>query len=329
MARHVAARRTPTERTNLYREITDRIVAQLEVGCVPWVQPWSAGPGTASVAMPRNAATARAYSGINVMLLWASGTQAGYPTQRWLTFRQALGLGGYVRRGERGTPVVYADRFTPADERQRADRDGDAARQVAFLKRFTVFNVAQVDGLPSDLTTPPPPPRDDLILPRFRTLMDASGVTIRIGGDMAFYRPADDVVVLPPPEAFHETINFHRTAAHELSHATGHSSRLDREMKGPRGGACYAREELVAEISAAYICASLGIVPTVRHADYIGSWLEVLREDDRAIVRAASHASKAADWLLGRLPDAENASGTAEDADEAGLAVPTAAAEAA
>jgi antirestriction protein ArdC len=255
--------------------------------------------------MPCNAATCRAYSGINVMLLWAAGINAGYPTQRWLTFRQALGLGGCVRKGERGTPVVYADRFTPQDERDRADRDGGSARQVAFLKRFTVFNVAQVNGLPMHLTAPPLPPREDLIVPRFRALIDVSGITIRIGGDMAFYRPADDVVVLPPPEAFHDPINFHRTAAHELSHATSHATRLNRELKGPHGGTCYAREELVAEISAAYVCASLGIVPTVRHADYIGSWLQVLREDERAIVRAASHASKAADWLLGRLPDAD------------------------
>jgi antirestriction protein ArdC len=305
MARHAAARRAPTERVNLYREITDRIIAQLEAGCVPWVQPWSTDPGTATVAMPRNAATAGAYSGINVMLLWAAGIEAGYSTQRWLTFRQALGLGGCVRRGERGTAVVYADRFTPQDERKRADRDGDEARQIAFLKRFTVFNVAQVEGLPEALTAPLPPPREELVLPRFRALMEASGVTIRIGGGMAFYRPADDVVLLPPPEAFHELVNFHRTAAHELSHATGHASRLAREMKGPRGGACYAREELVAEISAAFVCASLGIVPTVRHADYIGSWLEVLSGDERAIVRAAAQASKAADWLLGRLPDAE------------------------
>jgi antirestriction protein ArdC len=124
MARHAAARRAPTERVNLYREITDRIIAQLEAGCVPWVQPWSADSGTATVAMPRNAATACAYSGINVMLLWAAGIEAGFSTQRWLTFRQALSLGGCVRRGERGTAVVYADRFTPQDERKTATKPG-------------------------------------------------------------------------------------------------------------------------------------------------------------------------------------------------------------
>ncbi len=236
------------------------------------------------------------------MLLWASGITEGYPSQSWLTFRQALSLGGCVRKGEHGTPIVYADAFVPKDEKQRASRDGDEARAIPFLKRFTVFNVAQCKDLPEELTAPPLPPRQDLIIPRFRALMEASGVTIRIGGSMAFYRPADDVVVLPPPEAFHEPINFHRTAAHELGHASGHSSRLDRLMKTRHGSPCYAREELVAEICAAYVCASLGIVPTVRHADYLALWLEMLREDKHAIIRAASQASKAATWLLDRLP---------------------------
>ncbi|ACB27981.1 MULTISPECIES: ArdC family protein [Methylobacterium] len=291
----------PAERANLYQQITDRIIAQLEAGCVPWVQPWGRGPGTATIAMPRNASTARAYSGINVMLLWDAAVAHGYATQRWLTFNQVRALGGSVRCGEQGTMVVYAARFTPKDERWRADREGGDARAIPFLKRFTVFNVAQCEGLPDELSSPMRPPREDLIVPRFRELMDASGVTIRIGGDKALYSPSQDVVVLPPPEAFHESINFHRTAAHELSHATGHASRLDRLMKTRHGSPCYAREELVAEISAAFVCTSLGIVPTVRHADYIGAWLEVLREDNRAIVRAASQASKAADWLLGRL----------------------------
>jgi antirestriction protein ArdC len=108
--------------------------------------------------------------------------------------------------------------------------------------------------------------------------------------------------MVPPPQAYFEPINWHRTALHELGHATGHPSRLGRDLSGSFGTKNYAFEELVAEMNAAFCCASLGIVPTVRHADYIGSWLEVLREDNRAIVRAASQASKAADWLLGFLP---------------------------
>ncbi|KMO34834.1 MULTISPECIES: ArdC family protein [Methylobacterium] len=322
-SRKTAARRTeaaPVQRADLYQRITDTIIAQLEEGRVPWVQPWTSLPGTAAVSMPRNAATNRAYSGINVMLLWGSGMAAGYPVQRWLTFRQALSLGGCVRRGEKGTPVVYADRLTPEQERQRASQAGEEARSIAFLKQYTVFNAAQCDGLSEDLYVPPPPPREDLIEPRFRALMQATGLTIHIGGQIAFYRPADDAIVLPPPQAFHEPVNFHRTAAHEMIHATGHASRLARDFTGRYGSEGYAREELVAEISAAYVCASLGIVPTVRHADYIGSWLEVLRSDPRAIVQAAGLASRSADWLLGHLP-AELApdGGAGSETDEAGV----------
>ncbi|KMO14839.1 ArdC family protein [Methylobacterium platani] len=294
----------PEQRPDVYQRITDTIIAQLEEGRVPWVLPWGDLPGAAAVGMPRNAQTERAYSGINVMLLWSSGMAAGYPTQRWLTFRQALSLGGNVRRGEKGTPVVYANRFTPEQERARAAQAGEEARSIAFLKQYTVFNAAQCDGLPEGLYVPPPPPREDLIEPRFRALMDGTGLTIHLGGQRAFYRPADDVIVLPPPQSFFEPVNFHRTAAHEMSHASGHPSRLARDFTGRFGSEGYAREELVAEISAAYVCASLGIVPTVRHADYIASWLEVLRSDPRAIVQAAGMASRSADWLLGHLPPA-------------------------
>jgi antirestriction protein ArdC len=133
-------------------------------------------------------------------------------------------------------------------------------------------------------------------------LIRATGIAFRIGGARAFYAPGPDFVMVPPPQVYFEPINWHRTALHELGHATGHPSRLGRDLSGSFGTKSYAFEELVAEMNAAFCCASLGIVPTVRHADYIGSWLEVLREDNRAIVRAASQASKAADWLLSRVP---------------------------
>lgn len=167
-SRKPAARRTeaaPEQRPDLYQRITDTIIAQLEQGRVPWVQPWGDLPGAAAVGMPRNAATSRAYSGVNVLLLWAGGIEAGYPTQRWLTFRQALGLGGSVRRGEKGTPVVYANRFTPEQERARASQAGEEARSIPFLKQYAVFNAAQCDGLPEDLYVPPPP-REDPPRPR-------------------------------------------------------------------------------------------------------------------------------------------------------------------
>jgi antirestriction protein ArdC len=170
-----------------------------------------------------------------------------------------------------------------------------------------VFNTDQCERLPAELTSAPAPVPDGLILPHAAALIDATGADFRIGGDRAFYSPVHDFIQVPRPEAYFEPINWHRTALHELGHWTGHRSRLGRDLSGHFGSALYAKEELVAEVTSAFVCASLGIVPTVRHADYIGSWLEVLREDNRAIVRAASSASKAADYLLAFRPDTGDA----------------------
>ncbi|ODT20520.1 MAG: antirepressor [Kaistia sp. SCN 65-12] len=302
MSSKTASARPGQDRASLYDEITDKIIAELEAGRVPWVQPWGTAAAKAPLAMPRNAATGRHYSGINVLILWGAVVEHGFPGQSWLTFRQALVLGGNVRKGERGTTVVYADRFVPDDEKRRARETGEEAQAIPFLKRFTVFNAAQCENLPDDIAIVAPPPPPGLIEPHVEALVRATGIDFRIGGNRAFYVPALDYVQVPPPQAYFEPINWHRTALHELGHATGHPSRLGRDMAGSFGSKKYAFEELVAEMNAAFCCASLSIVPTVRHADYIGSWLEVLREDNRAIVRAASQASKAADWLLGFAP---------------------------
>jgi len=302
MSRKTAPTRAGQDRASLYDEITGKIMTELEAGRVPWVQPWGTAAAKAPLAMPKNAATGRHYSGINVLILWGAVIEQGFPGQSWLTFRQALALGGNARKGERGTTVVYADRFVPDDEKRRARETGNEAQAIPFLKRFTVFNTAQCENLPEGIAGAAHPPLPGLIEPRVEALIRATGVDFRIGGDRAFYVPALDYVQVPPPQAYFEPINWHRTALHELGHATGHASRLGRDMTGSFGTKKYAFEELVAEMNAAFCCASLGIVPTVRHADYIGSWLEVLREDNRAIVRAASQASKAADWLLGFVP---------------------------
>ncbi|WP_434721279.1 ArdC family protein [Mesorhizobium sp. RIZ17] len=291
------------DRSNLYDDVTNKIIAELEAGRFPWVQPWGTAVAKAPLSLPRNASTSRAYSGINVLILWGAVIEHGFPTQGWLTYRQALALGGNVRKGERGTTVVYADRFVPNDEKTRAREAGEAAQAIPFLKRFTVFNIEQCEELPDEIAAFAPPPATGLIEPGVAALIEATGIEFRIGGNRAYYAPAHDYVQVPPPQAYFEAINWHRTALHELGHASGHKSRLDRDLSGSFGSRKYAFEELVAEISAAFSCAALGIVPTVRHADYIGSWLEVLRQDNRAIVRAASQASKAADWLLGHLHD--------------------------
>ena len=319
------ARPEAAPRANLYDEVTHKIIAELEAGRLPWVQPWSnAGAAGPCAGLPRNAATARCYSGINVLILWGAVIDAGYPTQGWLTFRQAIAAGGCVRKGEHGTCVVYADRFTPEAEKTRARETAEDARAVPFLKRFTVFNLAQIDGLPENLAADPVPLPDCEIVPVGESVIAASGIDFRVGGSRAYYAPEADFVAVPPQPAFHDQINFYRTVFHEMAHATGHPSRLARDLKNAFGSKDYAREELVAEMGSAFLCAALGIVPTVRHADYIGAWLEVLREDSRAIFRAASQASKAADWLLARhvsaCGPAHETAGEAEPAEDAGRA---------
>jgi antirestriction protein ArdC len=236
--------------------------------------------------------------------LWSGVIEHGFAAQSWLTFRQALSLGGHVRKGERGTTVVYADRFIPDDVREHARESGEEPRSIPFLKRFTVFNTEQCEGLPEGIAAAAPPIDTNLILPQAEALIRATGADIRIGGDRACYDVAGDFIRVPPPQAYFEAVNWHRTVNHELSHWVGAEHRLNRNLSGSFGSKTYAFEELIAEISGAYVCAVLGIVPTVRHADYVGSWLEVLREDNRAIVRAASAASKAADYLLAFRPDA-------------------------
>lgn len=295
-----------TERNNrqsIYAEVTARVIAELEAGRLPWVKPWD--DAACACGMPANAVSGRRYSGINILILWHAVMERGHASQRWLTYAQAQSAGGNVRCGEKGATVCYADRFTPKTEQERARDEDREARQVAFLKRFTVFNVDQCEGLPEALTGETAPPPECEILPQVQALIDKSGADFRIGGNEAFYAPALDFVQVPPQRAFAEPINWHRTALHELGHWTGHRNRLDRDQSGGFGTPAYAREELVAEMASAFACAALSITPTVRHADYIGAWLDVLREDERHIFRAASLASKAADYLLAFAPGNE------------------------
>ena len=221
MSRSIARARAGRDRTSLYPEITDKIIAELEAGRVPWVQPWGTAAAKASLNMPKNAATHRHYSGINVLILWGAVIESGFGTQNWLTFRQALGLGGNVRKGEHGTTIVYADCFVPDEERKRAERDGDEPSAVQFLKRFAVFNTDQCEDLSQEVVSAPSPVPEGLRVPQAEGLIAATGADFRIGGDRAFYNPTYDFVQVPRPDAYFEPINWHRTALHELGHWTG------------------------------------------------------------------------------------------------------------
>jgi antirestriction protein ArdC len=281
------------DRADLYERVTDTIIAQLEAGIVPWVQPWKVGATSRhNVRLPHNAITGRAYSGVNVLLLWCQTAAQGYTSHGWLTYKQAVAAGGHVRKGEQGTLVVYADRFVP-----KAKTIDDKPRPVYFLKGFTVFNHDQCEGLPAPVEVTPPTDAEqheaaDLLIRQ-------SAAQIVVGGDRAAYWPSRDAITIPTKAAYEPApINWYRTALHELGHWTGAANRLARDLTGVFGSDKYAREELIAEMTAAFTCAALGIEPTVRHADYIGSWLAVLRNDKKAVVQAASKASKASDYLL-------------------------------
>jgi len=294
--RQAGSRDSASSRPSLYAEVTRRIITELEEGRLPWVQPWDSA--LAAPGLPRNVSSGRSYSGINVLILWGAVIERGYGSQGWLTYQQAAALGGHVRKGEQGVTVCYADRFVPPSEQERAEQDGDDARSIAFLKRFTVFNIDQCEDLPEPVLASPVPLPEREIVPIAEALIASSGADFRVGGAQAFYAPGSDHVQVPPQPAFHHQIDYYRTAFHELGHWTGHGSRLGRDQSGAFGSPSYAREELVAEIGSAFVCAELGIVPTVRHADYVGAWLEVLRADERAIFRAAAAAARAARFLL-------------------------------
>ncbi|MDP8997662.1 MAG: zincin-like metallopeptidase domain-containing protein [Pseudomonadota bacterium] len=285
-------------RDNIYREITDKIIAELEHGRAPWVQPWAASHQLCPLGLPVNGLTRRNYSGINILLLWSALEAESFASSYWLTFKQCIAMGGSVRKGQRGTHVYFADKFVPQKEKARAEQDGDEASAIAFLKRYTVFNAEQCDGLPVGLFGEVEPRQPREIVPEAEALIRATGADFRVGGDRAFYVPSEDFIRIPNQTAYSDQINYYRTAFHELGHWTGHRTRLDRNLTTKFGTVDYAREELIAEMATAFVCASLGIVPTVRHADYLGQWLQVLKEDARAIVRAASLASKACDFIL-------------------------------
>jgi antirestriction protein ArdC len=279
---------------SIYDEVTARIVAELEQGCVPWVQPWAKG---APLGLPKSAATTKPYSGINILILWHAGSRRGFVTQDWLTFKQALAVGGVVRKGERGTSICYAERFVPKAEQARAEESGDPANTIPFLKRFTVFNVTQCEGLPPRIVPPRVAMPDHEKNPQAEALIAATGARIVEGGGEAFYHQREDLIRLPYRETFVSQSDYYGTIFHELGHHSAHPSRLNRDLRGRFGSESYAREELIAELTSAFLCAAFDIVPRVRHADYLGHWLQILKSDSRAIFHAASQASKAFEFI--------------------------------
>ncbi|GLI99083.1 ArdC family protein [Sphingobium sp. BS19] len=204
-----------SERPSLYDEVTSRIIGELEQGRLPWVQPWGQA-NALSPGLPRNALTGRAYSGVNILILWGTVIEQSYPSQDWLTFRQAQDAGGCVRKGEKGTTIVYADRFIPQAEKSKAAQQGEDAKSIPFLKRFTVFNLAQCEGLRPGLAPQALPLPEREVVPLAEAVIEASGIEVRVGGDKAYYVPSQDYIAVPPQQAFFQQINYYRTCLHEV-----------------------------------------------------------------------------------------------------------------
>jgi antirestriction protein ArdC len=286
-----------------YSRITNKIIADLEQGVRPWMRPWNAEHAAGRIIRPLRH-NGIPYKGINVVMLWSASVAKGYACPIWLTFKQALELGGNVRKGETGELVVYADRITRTETDSRGE---EVEKAIPFLKGYTVFNAEQCDGLPAHYTAKAEPPA---LTPLQRIeaadrFFAATGADIRHGGTRAYYAPQPDYIQMPPFETFKDAESYAATLAHELTHWTKHDTRLARDFGRQRhGDEGYAREELVAELGAAFLCADLGITPEVRedHAAYIASWLTVLKDDKRFIFSAAGHAQRAADFLHGLQP---------------------------
>jgi antirestriction protein ArdC len=283
-------------RPDIHTRITNQILAQLEAGVRPWTQPWtSAG----NVSRPlRNDGTP--YNGINILLLWSEAAVRGFTAPTWMTFRQALALGGHVRKGERGSTVVYANTLVRTET---SDASEEATSRIPFLKAYTVFNIDQIEDLPERYVPQPQPAiNPEVRITEAEAFFASCRADIRHGGGMAFYSPGPDIVQMPPFESFRDAESYYATLGHEMTHWTRHSSRLDRDLGRQRhGDEGYAREELVAELGAAFLCADLGLAlePREDHSAYLASWLQVLRNDKRFIVSAAAHAQRAVDHLHG------------------------------
>jgi antirestriction protein ArdC len=274
---------------NVYQIITDKIVAKLEEGAAPWSKPWKV---TGAEGAPRNLKSGKAYRGINVFLLSCQGYESPY----WLTFKQAKAKGGSVRKGEKGTQVVFWKWI------EKKSTDGDEPERFPILRYYTVFNVEQCDGVDYPKAKAEPVSEfeaiaaAELVVENMRNRPE-----ITHGGDRACYSPTLDVVKMPKREAFKSPAEYYSTLFHELAHSTGHESRVGRPFGSSFGSEKYGKEELVAEMTAAMVAGHVGIEDATidNSAAYLASWIKTLKGDPKMAVCAAAQAQKAADYILG------------------------------
>ncbi|WP_430451102.1 ArdC family protein [Rhodopirellula europaea] len=290
---------TSKPKRDIYQEVTDRIIGYLEQGTAPWKNPIKRGTGD---GWPKNMDSGKRYRGINVFLLGLTAWERGFSSDYWMTFKQAQSNGGQVRKGEKGSLVTFFKMYATKDK-----QTGEPI-EIPMLKQFTAFNVEQIDGI--DIPDARKANPDEV---PFESLAEAERIVAGYkgkpeiqndGGLRAFYRPGTDSVHMPEHDRFEVRETYYSTLFHELTHSTGHSDRLDRGLDtelAPFGSPDYSREELIAEMGAAFLCAASGISPPTieQSASYLQSWIDVLKGDKRLVVGAASAAQKAADHILG------------------------------
>lgn len=291
-----------------YQVITDRLITLLDKGVNPWVKPWNSASGA-----PTSLSTGKVYRGINHLLLAITAMERNYTSKYWGTYEQISKRGGQVRKGETSTQVVLWTTFQVKDE-----KDPTKTKTVPTIRLFRVFNADQADDLGLPVVEQVERTETEVIdeIEAALAPYEATLAAIRAGGDRAFYRPATDVLTLPARETFHSTATYYDARFHELGHSTGHLSRLNREGVAGFdhfGSQQYSREELVAQLTASFLSGHFGLIAeTIENsAAYLQSWIEVLKDDKKMIVKAAGQAQKAADLILDRQAPAVGEAETA------------------
>lgn len=276
---------------DLYASVTKEVIRQLEEGTPPWVRPWKDAKMSGVGMIPSNLVTGRLYSGGNILLLWLTASQRGFGSLQFATYAQINGIGAKVRKGERATHVIFTKHGIKKD-------DGGEDKPMTIVKSYPVFNIDQLDDVDDRFRhAQEAPPTQTMIYTRASDFAKGTGIKIKNGGNRAAYYPGGDEVVMPLANQFESEEAYWGTLNHELIHGSGHKNRLDRQFGKKFGDTAYAREELVAELGSAFLCARLDIPASFRSASYIESWLKVLKEDSRAIFNAASYAGQASEWL--------------------------------
>ncbi|MFW6086993.1 MAG: ArdC family protein [Myxococcota bacterium] len=274
----------------VYARVTERLIEQMEEGIAPWVLPWTRD---SAIRLPYNALTGRSYSGFNVLLLWDAAMRSRFGSPRWVTFKQAKMMGGHVRKGEKGVQLLFCAHR--ADQTSDEQEDEPVSQRGPLVRLYTAFNLDQTEGIaPVDATAEDVTTDDGSTIP---ALVAAAGVPVVHRGGEACYLPVEDVVRMPPRRTFRDRAGYDATLAHEATHWTGHPKRLDRALGNRFGNALYAREELVAEIGSAFLCAEMGVEGRLQHAAYLDHWVRQLKEEPRLLVRAASKAQEAVRYL--------------------------------